>query len=403
MKRVLVLTYHFPPEGGPAVQRVLKFVKYLPSFGYEPVVLTSLHPLGVKDHDLFKEIPISVPVHRVIDFGAWIPYEVRKRIFRNFLPDRHITWKKLAISKALRIIQDKKIDLLFSSSPPHSVQVIAKEIATRSGLPWVADLRDEWTRGPQFQLTPEVFLLEKRILQSCQALTTVTQSAQKNFLEITEQKNPVYFLPNGYDPEDIVNILHSPKNNTQKLNIMYCGRFSKTHSPQAFWGALQEIVSKERLWKHFLRVQIVGGTNNAKSVASFPELRSFVECIPYQPHRKALKWMQQADVLLLLSTGPQGSEIITGKVYEYMALEKPILAVISSPGELSQMLSNYGNAYISILSQENPPVNTVKKLLHAWKEGKLEKPVQREWVQQFDRKRQAKELAKIFDNVLRAK
>lgn len=402
MRRVLVLTYHFPPEGGPAVQRVLKFVKYLPFFGYEPIVLTALHPIGVKDQDLFNEIPSSLRVYRVMDFGAWVPYELRKRLFHNLLPDRHITWKRFAFSKAIQIIQKEKIDLLFSSSPPHSVQVIAKEIAMQTGLPWVADLRDEWTRHPNFQAKSErAIFLERETLSFSKTITVVTQAAQQNFKEIVQERVPVYFLPNGYDPEDFVGIQSTQKSHqNSRLNFVYCGRFTKTSSPHAFFLVLREMVKEDPSWKAHLRIQVIGGTNNQNAMSSFPELNSIMEWIPYQPHRKALAFMRSADVLLLFSTGGPGSEILTGKVYEYMATGKPILCVVSHEGELSQMLMEYRNAYIGILTQENPPIATVRKLLQAWKEGKLERPIQKEWIQQFDRKKQTGELAKIFDRVL---
>lgn len=400
MKRVLVLTYHFPPEGGPAVQRVLKFVKYLPLFGYEPIVLTALHPMGVRDQDLFKEIPSSLRVYRVMDFGAWVPYELRKRLFHNLLPDRHITWKWFAISKAIQIIQKEKIDLLFSSSPPHSVQVITKEIAMQTGLPWVADLRDEWTQNPDFRASNEkAIFLEKETLVACKAITTVTWGAQKNFKQILNNSIPIHFLPNGYDPEDFVKVSLRNDKCSGKLNITYCGRFSKTHSPEPFFIALREMLTFNPNLKGFLRIRVIGGKDNIRSISLFPELWSIVEFIPYQPHKRALQWMQEADVLLLLSTGA-GSEIVTGKVYEYMATQKPILALVSHNGELSEILSQYGNAYVAILSEKGAVLRVLEEILQAWKEGKLQKPVDQKWVQQFDREKQTGELAKIFDRVL---
>jgi glycosyltransferase involved in cell wall biosynthesis len=404
MKSVLVVSYHFPPEGGPAVQRVLKFVKYLPEFGYRPVVLTAAHPLRTRDRSLLAELPPGTTVHRVMDWAAWMPHAWRRRRAGRDFPDRHVSWKRSAVRAAVRIARKEKIDLLFSSTPPHSVQLAAAEIAERCRLPWVADLRDEWSEDPVYCRGAEKRHLEteRRALAACRAVVTVTPRAADNFRRILGRSVPAHFLPNGYDPADFPRTKPRPASAAGRLRILYGGRISAKHSPRAVFETLRAELRRNPEWRDRLEIRILGGTGNRNAIRGFEELSKIVEFVPYRPHDECLRMMEEADVLLLLATTAPGSEILTGKVFEYMAAGKPIWAVLSHRGELSRMLAAYGNAVTGFTSVPGSVASSWRRVASAWAAGRLNRPVRRAAVRRFDRRLQTAALGRIFDGVLKA-
>jgi glycosyltransferase involved in cell wall biosynthesis len=403
MKAVLILSYHFPPEGGPAVQRVLKFIKYLPGHGYLPVILTAAHPLRTKDPSLLAELPPGMPVHRVVDWAAWMPHFWRRRRAGRDFPDRHISWKRSAVRRAVRIVREEGIDLLFSSSPPHSAQLAAAEIAKRCGLPWIADLRDEWSQDPVYCRGAEKKHLETetRTLGACRAVVTVTPRAKENFRRILGGSVPVHFLPNGYDPADFREPKPRPGSGGRKLRILYSGRISAKHSPKAVFEILRDEFRRNPEWRERVEIRILGGSGNRNAIRGYGELGERVEFVPYRPHAECIRLMEEADVLLLLATTAAGSEIITGKVFEYMAAGKPIWAVLSHRGELSRILAGYGNAVTGFTSVPGSVAASWRRIASGWTSGRLNRPVRWPAVRRYDRKRQTAVLARIFDGVLR--
>jgi glycosyltransferase involved in cell wall biosynthesis len=404
MKRVLVLSYHFPPEGGPAVQRVLKFVKYLPEHGVAPVVLTAKHPTPVRDPSLLGDLPAGIRVHRVMDWAAWMPSVWRRKAGHRRFPDRHISWRRAAVRRAVRIVREEGIDLLFASSPPHSIQIIAAEIAHRTGIPWVADLRDEWSHDPVYCRGNEKRHRETEIrtLTASSAVITVTPGARENFRRLLGKSVPAHYLPNGYDPADFRPSRRRPAGRGGKLRILYSGRLSAKHSPKAVFETLGEAFREKPEWKERVQIRILGGTGNRNAIRGYEEFRGIVEFIPYRPHAECIRMMEEADLLLLLATTAPGSEILTGKVFEYMAAGKPIWAVLSHRGALSRMLSEYGNAVTGFTSVPGSVETTWRRIASDWASGRLGRPVRSPAVRRFDRKRQTTELSRIFDTVLKA-
>lgn len=404
MKRVLVLAYHFPPEGGPAVQRVLKFVKYLPENGYQPVVLTAKHPLPVRDASLLAELPSGVRVHRIMDWAAWMPSFWRRAVGRRRFPDRHISWRKTAVRRAVRIVREEGIDLLFASSPPHSVQVIASEIADRTGIPWVADLRDEWSHDPVYCRGQEERHRETEIrtLAASRAVVTVTPGWKTNFSRTLGIRIPVHFIPNGYDPADFSGMRRRPPEHGRVLRLLYSGRISSKHSPKEFLDALRGEFHRHPEWRDRIEIRIMGSDGNRRALLGRRDLEDRVKFVPYRPHAECIRTLEEADVLLLLATSGMQSEALPGKLYEYMATGKPILAVLSGHGEIARMLQRYGNAYAGFLSSPGSVGRAIHRLMTDWRDGQPGKPVRWDAVRRYDRRRQTAELARVFDSVLKA-
>ena len=405
MKKVFIVTYHFPPEGGPAVQRVLKFVKYLPHYGYVPIVLSAKHPLKTVDPTLLEDIPPQAGVFRTKDWGAYIPHDVRKIMKRMYVPDNQALWRYTATKRGIEIIAQENAQLLFSSSPPHSVHLIAQEMAHKTGLPWVADFRDEWTSDPNFQNSSSQELqkkLEEGVLNRCSALTTIQKNARDNFAQSADHEK-IFVIRNGFDPDDFASIDRTPEKNPRRLTIAYSGRFTKKSSPDSFFQALDSICRQEKTLQKNIALKIIGRPGNKKWTGKYPLLKEIVDFIPYQPHKECLSLMKRSDVLLLLANNLQHSEVFPAKMYEYFYLKKPILAVVSYPGELTSLLKEYGNAYIGYDSDIKTIEDAFHRLLADWREGTLSESVSDDFVNQFNRNLQTRQLAAVFDTLIASK
>ncbi|UCE18469.1 MAG: glycosyltransferase [Gemmatimonadota bacterium] len=402
MKKVLILAYHFPPEGGPAVQRVLKFVKYLPRYDYCPLVLSAKHPLKTIDPTLVDDIPAQTSLFQAKDWGAYVPHDIKKFIKRMYIPDNQAMWKYTAVKKGIEIISRESVPLLFSSSPPHSVQVIAKEIAQRTGVPWIADFRDEWTFDPNFHSSSfkkTQAEMEREVLHECSAITTVQNNARENFCKTTDRKK-IFVIRNGFDPDDFGAIEHRTQMNPERLILAYSGRFTVKSSPESFFQALDSVCNHDHTIKQLIGIRIIGKSGNKEWIKKYPILHEIAEFIPYQPHKKCLSMLNQADALLLLANNLKHADVLPAKMYEYFYLKKPIFAVTSYPGELTSLLKEYGNAYIGYDTNIKTIEDSILKLLSDWQNDTMRESVTGNFVNRFHRERLTQYLAALFDRVI---
>jgi len=209
MLKVLFLTYNFPPEGGPAVQRVVKFIKYLSRAGISCSVLTASKKNRIVDTSFNKDIPNSVKITKTVDPGSWVPGEFKRIFKRIFIPDKMALWQTTAMKKGAKLIKRDAIQCIFSTSPPHSTHLIAKKIADSTGSCWVADFRDEWIRNSLFFRSTYASLqkqMEMSVLERCDRIITVTKTAKQNFAK-SVSNDKINYIPNGYDEEDLLSKL----------------------------------------------------------------------------------------------------------------------------------------------------------------------------------------------------
>ena len=401
MKKVLIITYHFPPEGGAPVQRITKFVKYLPESGYQPYVLTARHRIRTVDPSLLRDVPDQIPVYKARDWGSYAPYEIRKLFKRFFQPDNSVFWMKGAIKLGIQLVREHGIDVIFSTSPPHSVQLAAKAIAQTSGRPWIADFRDEWTGNPLFLKKPYVEKnreWEKQVLDACSGITTICGKARDNFGR-TAESGKIHVVRNGFDPDDFKGIEPDPSKNGP-LEIVYCGRLNQLHSPKPFFSMLSRLCEKGELEPGRIKITIIGNTRPGPWCAQFPVLKNILDFTGYLPHDKCIQAMGRAGALLLLATSMNSTEMFPAKMYEYFRLKKPVYALISFPGELSTMLTDYGNAYIGLEEDQASIEAAFRQLLHDHMAGIPGKPVSEDLINGFNRKEQARQLAGILDSLI---
>ncbi|MFT7346896.1 MAG: glycosyltransferase involved in cell wall biosynthesis, partial [Cryomorphaceae bacterium] len=348
----LIITYYWPPAGGAGVQRWLKFSKYLPEFGWNPIILTVDPDQGSypqRDESLLKEVRDEVEVFRTHSFEPLqlyakavgkdrVPYggfsnqksnSSFSRFIRGnfFIPDARRGWNRYAIAKAKEIISTRTIDCVVTTGPPQSTHLIGLDLKRDLGIKWGIDLRDPWTDiyyNEKMLRTPWAekhdAKLEKQTLEEADFCITVS----KGFAELFNRKveREYHVVTNGFDEQDLVD--ENPRNSreSKKLIISYTGTMSDIYDPDVFFEALAS-------YKGSFEFRIAGSISEGvqKKIDDYGISKS-VNYLGYLTHADALKEMSQADVLLLISPMVKNSKgIIPGKLFEYLAAGKPILAI----------------------------------------------------------------------------
>lgn len=372
MKRVLVITYNWPPSGGIGVQRWLKFSKHLPSYGWEPVILTvdpeyATYP--ALDTSLSRDVPpAEVYKTRATDWFRLLTSDKSKvpsagfamntdnsfkgrvsRFIRGnfFIPDPRRGWNRYAFRKACEIIESQKIDRIITTSPPHSTQLIGLKIKKKyPGIRWIADLRDPWTDiyyYKKFYPTPFSRMIdsayERRVLQMADTITTVGKSL-KTLLgsKVPGIEGKIHVISNGFDEDDFRGI---SAEQPDVFTISYIGSLSGIYPVDGFLEALLIVAGKGIPF----RLSFTGSVppeikENLIKGAGFPDI-SFT---PFSSHPTALLNMLSASALLLIIPDHESSRsIITGKMFEYLAAGKPVICLAPVEGDAAMILRETGH------------------------------------------------------------
>ena len=369
MKKVLIITYYWPPSGGSGVQRWLKFVKYFRNFGIEPIVLTvapEFAALPNLDESLEHEIPAGIKIHKTrakSPFGFYrkmkkgaIPNsgfagEGKASFFDNlfrfirgnfFIPDARIGWNKFALEKARELIHLHAIDTIITSSPPHSTQLIGLQLKKEFKLKWLADLRDPWTEIYYNKLLFRTnwakridYRYEQACLQNADTLIVVSEDIKQRFGEKRETiLEKIHVIPNGFDEEDFSKV--QTKNDAEVKYISYVGNLGLQYPVDGFLETFAEIIKKENNWKLYF----VGNCHKGiKTIVDKLNLTDSVEFVPYVNHSEAIDFMIKARILLLIIPEIENNKgILTGKLFEYLATGNPILNIGPKDGDAAAIL-----------------------------------------------------------------
>jgi len=373
MNKVLIVTYYWPPSGGAGVQRWLKFSKYLPEFGWEPIILTvdpesAAYP--VTDFSLKEDLPSSIKVYSTpaINYFGIYKKDISKipsagfansidntlkgkllRFIRGnfFLPDPRKGWNKYAFKKACELIETKGIKNIITTSPPHSTQLVGLKIKKKyPALNWIADLRDPWTDIYYYkQFYPTFFSklidlgYEESVLRKADKIITVGASLKNLFsakVKGIESKTEV--ITNGYDKDDFSGMIAETPS---KFTITYVGTLSDIYPVDGFLNALYSF--KEKGNEFILRF-IGTVSQKQKDLIQSKTGASIVEFIPYVDHTEAIKYMLNTSVLLLIIPDHQSNKsIITGKLFEYLASGKPIVCLGPADGDAAVIIEITGH------------------------------------------------------------
>jgi glycosyltransferase involved in cell wall biosynthesis len=401
MKKILILTYYWPPSGGAGVQRWLKFTRYLPEFGLEPVILTvdpEFASYPQKDESLQNDISPDCKVYRTKTFELYslyklfsgkkeIPYGgfaneqepglIQKfiRIVRSHLliPDPRKGWNKYAYRKACELIKEFKIDTFITTSPPHSTQLIGLKLKKNFNIHWIADLRDPWTDifyykslyHSRFSSSIDK-ALERKVISNADIVLTVSQDLKEIFSKkIGEQESPkIHVIPNGFDTRDFLQKV-APDN--KEFTITYTGTLTSEYKIETFLLVIKELISLQ----YNIKLRFIGKFQQSlKQRIDDLGLSQNVEFLSYMPHDKAIQNMMSSDALLLIIPDVKNNKgILTGKLFEYIGSERPIIAIGPLDCNAASILDKTQSGTMHNYDDLNAIKTTIVSYYEAFKKG----------------------------------
>ena len=432
MKRLLIITYYWPPSGGAGVQRWLKFVKYLRGFGWEPVIYCPENPeYPETDPSLEKDIPEGV---EVIRRPIWEPYLLYKRLQGRkkeerinaaflsekknnplvenlsvwirgnlFIPDARRFWISPSVKFLTGYLRSHPVDAIASTGPPHSMHLIAMGVSERLKLPWLADFRDPWTNIDFYRdlrLTRAAdrrhHTLERRVVTRASAVTVISRFMAEDFRRIHDREYAV--ITNGFDPDDTGTDAVVPD---KKFSIAHIGTLVSTRNPSVLWTALAELLPGHPDLSADLEIKLVGKVDFSVSESLERHgLSGYVNRIEYMPHAQVTRVQRQSQVLLLLiNDTPNARMILTGKFFEYLAAGRPILCIGPSDGDAATILRDTDAGTLIDYSDTAAMKRAILDYHAAFRNGTLK--VESRNIGQYSRKELTGRLAGVLDAIVR--
>jgi len=411
--KLLLVTLYFPPSGGGGVQRPLKFATHLPALGIETHVLAPDDPKWMHA-DTELELPTQAWIHRARYVGpggrriadeqygkSGLDLAVRKASTigrRLLLPDENVTWNATAIPKAIAIARSEGIDVVLTTSPPGSVHLIGAAVKRATGAKWVADLRDSIALHPH-RSTEGIGARTKQkaragiahlVARQADAIVTAADAITEETRGL-EPRGRLLTIANGSDFDDFAGLEYR---RTDRFRLTHTGSFFGHRDPKPFLRALAGSGLEDVV------VRFVGDFRPGdREFLDSLDLGERVELIDYVPRRESLRLQRDSDALLLLipEAGGRGKGVLSGKVFEYLAAERPVLAVVPPDGAAAQLIRDTGAGAVA------PPedVDAIREALvamHArWRTGELDAdPLSEEWRTKLSRSTRVEELADLL-------
>jgi glycosyltransferase involved in cell wall biosynthesis len=368
-KKLLIITYYWPPAGGPGVQRWLKFVKYLPEFNIQPIVYIPENPTypiidnglqsEVSDKAIILKNKIFEPYGLASFFGKNKTKKISSGIIPNqkkqsflektllwirgnlFIPDARFLWVKPSVKYLKKYIEENNIDTIATSGPPHSLHLIGLQLKKELNIKWFADFRDPWTTiGYHKALKLSSYAnkkhkaLEKLVLTSADTIIVTSKTTKTEFEAITSK--PIEIITNGYDQEKI-----DKQPLDEKFTLAHIGSFLSERNPRILWQALKELVSENVDFKNDFRLKLIGATSQEvlDTISEF-KLNDYVQNLGYVSHQEAVEHQLKSQVLLLIEINSTATKsIIPGKLFEYMVSERPIIAIGPEGSDFAEIIT----------------------------------------------------------------
>jgi len=381
MRRVLFILYYFPPAGGAGVQRGLKFVRYLPEFGWQPSVLTVQEEADfpVRDETLCAEIPPEMTVRRSrcpelygfyrrlsgqkdvrdLEVASQSGAERRplRRLLRGvraafFLPDGRMGWIPFAVREGKRMLREIRYDLICSSGPPFTCHRIGRALHRWSGIPWVADYRDPWTQATFYPSRPALSrALDLRFEAECVREATRNVIVGQGMADEFHQRYPdlptehFMVISNGFDPADFADV---PYEHPAAFRITHAGSLFHSRIPYAFFDVVRELLPELPGLGDRLRLCFSGRLDQAgRAELQLPPLADLAELPGYLSHPESVALLRRSRLLLLLTNqDAQARSLLTGKVFEYLAAGVPILALAPLDGDAARLIRETGAGWV---------------------------------------------------------
>jgi glycosyltransferase involved in cell wall biosynthesis len=415
--KVLICTFYFPPTGGGGVQRPLKFAQMLPEFGIETRVITPTDSKWIHHDEPPTDIPAGsifrtpflgprgrLPAEELYGTRGFVRMRRRGALFprRLLIPDENVTWGLSAVPAILRIVRREPIDILLTTSPPNSVHLIGSVVKRLTGIRWVADVRDSIVANPDRRIENAAArlkeqtqqLVAQQVARHADALVAVTVQIASE-LNALSPKGPVATIPNGADFDDAADLAYRP---SERMRITHTGSFFGKRSPRPFLTALATTDAD-------VVARFVGDFRKADlDWARSRGLEDRLELIPFSPRRRSLELQRESDVLLLLlpDVGERGRDVPSGKLYEYFAARRPILAAVPPKGTAADLIREARAGTVVPPDDVEALRESILKFAADWRHGglpDLELPPKLE--QRISRKERVRELAELLQAVRR--
>ena len=423
-KKVLIITYYWPPAGGPGVQRWLKFVKYLLDFDIEPVVYIPANPhYPLQDPSLNSEVSESItilkqPIREPYNLAGLFSRRTSKTISKGiisdttnqsfieklllfirgnfFIPDARRFWVKPSVKYIYDYLENHGIDTLITTGPPHSLHLIGLELKQKLNIKWIADFRDPWTTigyHKQLRLTKwaekKHKKLEAEVLTGADKIIVTSKVTKSEFKLITSK--PVEVITNGFDDERV-----SDFSLDSKFSLAHIGSLLSKRNPEILWQVLSELVQENTEIAKDLELKFVGAVSDQvlKSIHNH-KLSDYVNEVGYVTHNEAIKIQKESQILLLIEIDSEATKcIIPGKLFEYMVSNRPILALGPKGSDVERIITETNTGNYFYYEAHNALKSTILRHYKSYKTDDLKtQPI---GVQKYHRKALTESLSKML-------
>jgi glycosyltransferase involved in cell wall biosynthesis len=424
-KKLLIITYYWPPAGGPGVQRWLKFVKYLPDFNIQPIVYIPENPTypiideglesEVSDNAIILKNKIFEPYGLASVFGksktkkissGIIPNQKKQSLLEKtllwvrgnlFIPDARFLWVKPSVKYLKKYIQENNIDTIVTSGPPHSLHLIGLQLKKELTIKWLADFRDPWTTiGYHKALKLSSYAekkhkaLEAAVLNSADTIIVTSKTTKKEFQAITSK--PIEVITNGYDVEKVDKQVLD-----EKFTLAHIGSFLSERNPRILWQALQELVTENPDFKNDFQLKLIGAVSQEvlDTISEF-KLTNYVLNLGYVSHQEAVEHQRKSQVLLLIEINSEATKsIIPGKLFEYMVSERPIVAIGPEGSDFAEIITSTNTGVFFTYDEKEKLKALLLKYYQEYQNKNLK--VNAVGLQQYSRKNLTEKLVELIN------
>ena len=402
-KKVLIFTYYWPPAGGVAVQRFLKFSKFLPEFGWEPIIITVDNgSYAYYDESLLKDISPSLRVYRTKTFEPFELYNLlrgqkgktmplvavganqNKTFFQKateyiranfFVPDARKGWVPYAVKQAAEIIKTEQIDAIVTTGPPHSAHLIGLKLKEQFGVKWIADFRDPWTGIVYNEMLPRTKAtkqkdkaLETAVLKTADQVVVISPGMKEQF-EDRARKIDVIF--NGYDEDNFTSAEQAPvtnADNNEYFTIRYLGNLMASQNTTNLWKAIAELrKSNSARIKLEFTGRVDAEIQNSIAAEGLKDLTTYN---PFTSQQKAINLTRSASLLLFaIFNLPNSKLVITGKIFEYLAACSEIISFGPTDGDAATILKTLGRKPMIDFNDYPETLNQLQAAYNYWQQN----------------------------------
>ena len=431
-RRVLMLAYKFPPDSAIGALRVLKFAKYLPQFGWQPTVLTVKHrDVATRDETLRDELPPDVevieteslepqglahhlaqllkPIFRhksLADLRSALTWRLKALQVRLCFPDLESWWLPIALPRALRLIHRGRFDAIYATGAPWTTLWLGAILKRLTGLPYLADFRDPWTRFEWWRRDIGLFphyhqSVERGIARAADVICHTTPGLVDDHAGAYAEfhcGHKVRLLCNGYDPAEFEDLAPT-RDEPGKLLFCHLGSCYSSRSPKALFTALARVLAEEKNPASHIRMNFIGGVSTAMQTMfdSFHPSGVVALC-PSVPHEKALQTMLRADVLILFQ-GRGMERMFPGKVFEYLAAGRHILVLTSPEAGVKKLVESAGNCTWADIDDAAGIQTALRGIFERFRAGRLQMPRDSAVVNRYSRRELTRRLADMLNEI----